>query len=33
MGGGLLGVRFDMFKPKLFEPHLYCCAGAARSNL
>jgi hypothetical protein len=32
-GGPLQGRRSDIFKPKLFEPHLYCCAGAARYNL
>ena len=29
VGGPLCGVRSDIFKPQLFERHLYCCAGAA----
>jgi hypothetical protein len=32
-GGPVYGVRSDIYKPKLVEPHLYCCAGAARSSL
>ena len=32
-GGPLCGVRSDIFKPQLFEHHLYSCARAARSSL
>ena len=32
-GGPMQGVRCDIFKPKLFEPHLYRCACAARASL
>ena len=33
VGGPLCGVRSDIFKPQLFERHLYCCVGVARSSL